>query len=56
MKGTYIHVDEEHLFRYLDEQTFRFNNRKEDDAKRFVETVQSIAGKWLTYEDLIGGN
>ncbi len=52
MKGTYIHVDEEHLFRYLDEETFRFNNRKENDASRFVDMVRSVTGKRLTYEEL----
>lgn len=49
-------VEPFHLFRYLDEQTFRFNERKGKDADRFVRTVKSIAGKRLTYDELTGGN
>src|SRR3989442_8138699 len=37
IRGTYVSVQPFHLFRYLDEQSFRFNNRKDDDAGRFVE-------------------
>jgi transposase-like protein len=33
--GTYVSVEPFHLFRYLDEQTFRFNNRKVTDSERF---------------------
>jgi transposase-like protein len=55
IKGTYVSVEPFHLFRYLDEQTFRFNTRKGKDADRFVETVKSVAGKRLTYEELTGG-
>lgn len=54
IKGTYVSVEPFHLFRYLDEQSFRFNNRKEDDAGRFVATVASITGRRLTYSQLIG--
>jgi uncharacterized protein (DUF1778 family) len=38
-----------HLFRYLDEQTFRFNARKTTDAERFLAVAASIVGKRLTY-------
>ncbi len=54
IKGTYVSVEPFHLFRYLDEQSFRFNTRKGDNADRFIETVKSIAGKRLTYEELTG--
>jgi transposase-like protein/IS1 family transposase len=54
IKGTYVSVEPFHLFRYLDEQSFRFNTRKGKDADRFVETVKQIAGKRLTYEELTG--
>lgn len=43
-----------HLFRYLDEEGFRFNNRKRDDASRFMTTANAVAGKRLTYIELIG--
>jgi len=42
------------LFRYLDEETFRFNNRKMSDAERFVNALRAIVGKRLTYKAAIG--
>ncbi|MDO8432109.1 MAG: IS1595 family transposase [Candidatus Binatus sp.] len=54
LKGTYISVEPFHLFRYLDEQAFRFNERKANDGERFVMTMQGITGKRLTYEKLTG--
>jgi len=56
IKGTYISVEPFHLFRYLDEEVFRFNNRKTDDASRFRRIGNSLTGKRLTYNDLIGLN
>lgn len=56
IKGTYISVEPFHLFRYLDEESFRFNNRKDDDQERFIKTVSSVAGRRLTYERLTGKN
>lgn len=52
LRGTYIHVDVEHLFRYLDEQTFRYDHRKENDATRFVKAVSNIVDKNITYSKL----
>lgn len=54
IKGTHISVEPFHLFRYLDAETYRFNNRKMDDCARFLGVVQSMAGKRLTYKTLIG--
>ena len=54
IKGTYVSVEPFHLFRYLDEQSFRFNNRKDNDAGRFESVLSSVAGKRLTYRHLIG--
>ena len=54
LKGTYISVEPFHLFRYLDEQAFRYNNRKTDDGERFRQTLAGIAGKRLTYKELTG--
>ena len=54
IKGTYVSVEPFHLFRYLDEQTFRFNTRKGKDADRFLQTAKQVAGKRLTYEELTG--
>lgn len=54
IKGTYVSVEPFHLFRYLDEQAFRFNLRKFTDAERFSEVLGMITGKRLTYGKLIG--
>ena len=54
LKGTYVSVEPFHLFRYLDEQTFRFNNRKLDDGQRFDIAVRRIVGKRLTWNQLTG--
>ena len=54
LKGTYIAVTPTHLFRYVDEQAFRFNNRKTNDAARFLLTCFSISGRRLTYKKLTG--
>ena len=53
LKGTYVSVDPMHLARYLDEQAFRFNERKDSDFGRFTKALGSISGRRLTYKDLI---
>lgn len=52
--GTYVNVEPFHLLRYLDEQAFRFNERKDNDAGRFVKVVAGIIGKGLRYAKLTG--
>lgn len=54
IKGTYVSVEPFHLFRYLDEQCFRFNTRKISDGLRFVRVASRVVGKRLTYKRLIG--
>lgn len=54
IKGTYVSVDPFHMFRYVTEQTFRFNLRKENDAFRFARVCGMIMDKRLTYRDLTG--
>jgi len=55
LHGTYVSVEPFHLFRYIDEQVFRYNNRKgTDDLGRFKLLVSQIVGKRLTYKDLTG--
>lgn len=54
LHGTYISVEPFHLFRYIDEQAFRFNNRKMTDAERFDIGLREIVGKRLTYAELTG--
>lgn len=50
--GVYHSVEVDHLDRYLDEFTYRFNSRKMTDPDRFVAAAGRVAGKRLTYADL----
>ena len=55
LHGTYISVEPYHLYRYLDEQMFRFNNRKDkNDRQRFELGMANVFGKRLTYTQLTG--
>ena len=60
INGTYISVEPFHLFRYLDEQAWRYNNRKNDDgeplkdSERFDIAVRQMVGKRLTWDVLTG--
>ena len=55
INGTYVSVEPFHLFRYVDEQAFRFNNRLPMcDGDRFSFLVRKIVGKRLTYAELTG--
>lgn len=55
ISGTYVSVEPFHLFRYLDEQTFRYNNRKDmNDSQRFELAMSHVFGKRLTYDQLTG--
>ena len=52
MRGTYIHCEEQHLHRYLNEFSFRYTNRAGlgiNDAARGVLALKGISGKRLTY-------
>jgi transposase-like protein len=59
LSGTYVSVEPFHLFRYIDEQAWRFNNRstkKETvtDADRFYRALSQVAGKRLTFSEVTG--
>jgi len=59
LNGTYVSVEPFHLFRYVDEQAFRYNNRATkdnplNDADRFQLALSQIVGKRLTYDQLTG--
>jgi transposase-like protein len=54
LQGTYISVEPFHLFRYLDEQAFRYNNRKATDAERFAAVMKQVVGRRVTYKELTG--
>jgi transposase-like protein len=56
LKGTYVNVEPFHLHRYVDEQAFRFNERRHanGDGGRFVRALRSVLGRRLTYKELTG--
>jgi ISXO2-like transposase domain len=59
LNGTYVCVEPFHLFRYVDEQVFRFNNRgtkenRVNDADRFAIALSQVAGKRLTFAEVTG--
>jgi transposase-like protein len=60
LRGTYVAVEPYHLDRYIDEQIFRYNNRKDEqgnklsDAERFQIAASQIVGKRLTFAEVTG--
>jgi hypothetical protein len=60
LNGTYVAVEPFHLFRYLDEQAFRYNHRKDaqgeklNDGQRFSIALSQVVGKRITYKELTG--
>jgi transposase-like protein len=54
ISGTYVSIEPFHLFRYLDEQSFRYNERKLTDKERFQKVLGCVAGKRLTYDQVRG--
>jgi transposase-like protein len=51
--GTWTHLSDEHLHRYLVEQEFRFNNKEGNDGDRFTTALGQVNNKRMTYKDLI---
>jgi hypothetical protein len=59
LKGTYANVELFHLFRYLDEQVFRYNYRVKKNhfmghGDRFQSAMRHIAGRRITFQELTG--
>jgi hypothetical protein len=55
LAGTYVAVEPFHLDRYVDEQVFRYNNRRNKaDKDRFSKVLSQIAGKRLTFAEVTG--
>src|ERR1017187_6613569 len=54
LHGTYVAVEPLHLFRYIHEEAFRYNNRDMEDIDRFVFAMRHIVGRRLTYKQLNG--
>jgi transposase-like protein len=54
LHGTYVSVQPWHLFRYIDERVFTYNERGLTDLDRFVVVLGTVAGRRLTYKALTG--
>jgi transposase-like protein len=54
LSGTYVAVEPFHMDSYVDEQVFRYNERKRTDAQRFEKVLSQVAGKRLTYAEVTG--
>jgi len=54
LNGTYVSVEPFHLFRYLDERAFTFNERDRGDYGRFEAVLKAVTGRRLTYRELTG--
>jgi hypothetical protein len=54
ISGTYVSVEPFHLFRYLDQQAFRFNNAKLTAGERFSAAISGVVGKRVTFDVLTG--
>ncbi len=54
LNGTYISVEPYHLFRYLDERMYAFNNREASDLGRFAGVLSAVSGRRLTWLEVTG--
>ena len=54
LHGTYVSVEPKHLFRYVDERAFTYNERKLSDYGRFARVLRVIAGRRMTWAELTG--
>lgn len=52
LNGSYVSVDPDHLNKYVDEEAFRFNERADTPAGRFMKIAMNVAGKRLTWNQL----
>jgi hypothetical protein len=51
IRGTYTHVSQSHLNKYVDEHTYRYNTRMMKDSERFNQWF-SNCNKTLNYKTL----
>jgi hypothetical protein len=54
IKGTYVSIEPVHLNAYVVEETFRFNERTDNDGGRFRKVLGSVTGKRIMYKELTG--
>lgn len=51
--GTFHHVSEQHLDRYVGEFFYRYTNRDMNDTERAKKAVKKTEGKRLVYKEAI---
>lgn len=56
INGTYHHVSDKHLPRYLAEFDYRYSTRKTDDGSRMMRAIEQTRGKQLMYDALTREN
>ncbi len=54
IRGTYVDVAPFHLGAYVDEEVFRFNERRDKDGGRFLSVLRSVVGRRIDYKTLTG--
>ena len=54
IKGTYVSIEPFHVNAYVVEETYRFNDRKDDDGGWFRKVLGSVTGKRIRYKELVG--
>ena len=54
VKGTWVRPTAKHMDRYVTDQVFRYNKRKDDDLGRFVGISSQVFGRRLTWKELVG--
>ncbi len=52
--GTYVNIAPFHLGSYVDEEVFRFNERRDKDSGRFGKVLRSVVGRRIDYKTLTG--
>jgi UDP-N-acetylmuramoylalanine-D-glutamate ligase len=53
--GIFRHISQNHLNRYCDEFSFRWNNRRVSDGERTVAVIEESKEKKLSYSGVIDG-
>jgi hypothetical protein len=49
--GSFHHISKQHLDRYCDEFSFRWNHRKTTDSERTIKAIKGAEGRRLMYRD-----
>lgn len=53
IRGTYFHLSFWHFYRYLNEHSFRWNVRSQNEKEQCEDFTSKVFGKRITYQDLV---